>query len=229
MADPKSSPLNTDDNCDAPPVRHLKEAIASGTHWYIALLEAVAIWTSSQETYNGRHYQYLIAGEAFDWLLLAERLCEEIGDLVAEEEKVNLLFGRPPLELSREEFRALIGPEKYQAHLNYFYGVAVEQALHIAVETDMAKELAGRLGRKDGQGDAFYRIYGSSESMLLEQFQLERGLTEGEDMTFTMFKEFTYWLFKYRVKNCDSSRLASDTKKALEQLVLMRSTEGAGR
>ncbi len=229
MADHKSSPLNTDADCDAPPVQHLKKAIASGTHWYIALLEAVAIWTSSQETHNGRHYQYLIAGEAFDWLLLAERLCDEIGDMVADEEKVNLLFGRPPFELSREEFRALIGPEKYQAHLNYFYGVAVEQALHIAVETDITKELAGRVGRKDSQGDAFCRIYGSGESMMLEQFQLERGLTEGEDMTFAMFKEFTYWLFKYRVKNCDSCRLASDTKKALDQLAQMRGTEGASR
>jgi hypothetical protein len=31
-------------------------------------------------------------------------------------------------------------------------------------------------------------------------------------------KEFTYWLFKYRLKHGDPARVASDTKKALEWL-----------
>jgi len=31
-------------------------------------------------------------------------------------------------------------------------------------------------------------------------------------------KEFTYWLFKYRLKHCDKARVASDTKKALDWL-----------
>ncbi|GAJ03845.1 unnamed protein product, partial [marine sediment metagenome] len=30
--------------------------------------------------------------------------------------------------------------------------------------------------------------------------------------------EFTYWLFKYRLNHCDKARVASDTKKGLEQL-----------
>ena len=55
-------------------VDELKAAIAGGKHWYIALLEAIGLWTTAEETHNGRLYRYLIAGEAFDWLLLAERL-----------------------------------------------------------------------------------------------------------------------------------------------------------
>ena len=31
-------------------------------------------------------------------------------------------------------------------------------------------------------------------------------------------KEFTYWLFKYRLKRCEKARIASDTKKALDYL-----------
>lgn len=220
MTEHNSLPL--DANSDAPPVPRLKQAIAGGTHWYLALLEAVAAWTSVQETCKGRHYQYLIAGEAFDWLLLAERLMEEINGLVPDEERGNLLFGRPPIELSREEFRAAIGPEKYQAHLNYFYGIEVEQALHIAVEADIAKEQTARVGRRASHGDVFERIYGFNESTLLRRFRTERGLPDSDDMTLTGFKEFTYWLFKFRVKNCDSARVASDTKKALEQLSRMR-------
>ncbi|GAI16526.1 unnamed protein product, partial [marine sediment metagenome] len=50
-------------------IRYLEQAIVSGKHWYIALLEAIGLWTTAEETHNGRHYRYLIAGEAFDWLL----------------------------------------------------------------------------------------------------------------------------------------------------------------
>lgn len=200
-------------------IRHLKQSIADGKkHWYVSLLEAIALWTLSEETYKGRYYRYLIAGQAFDWFLLAERLCQEIDTLIPEDEKVDLLFGKPPIELSREEFRAIIGNEKYQAHLNYFYGVEVEQALHLAVEMDIEKELHGSIRRRSFGDDIFQRIYGLSESILLERFREESGLPQSEDITLTELKEFTYWLFKYRVENCDSSRVASDTNKALKQL-----------
>jgi len=206
------------DNSDAEAIRHLKQSIADGKHWYIALLEAIALWTLSEEMYDGHHYQYLIAGQAFDWLLLAERLCQEIDNLIPEEEKINLFFGKPPIELSPEEFKALIGSEKYQAHLNYFYGIVVEQALHLAVEMDIEKEQHGNIRRRDSQSDVFQRIYGSSESVLLERFRQEKSYPQSNNIKLTELKEFTYWLFKYRVENCDSSRVASDTKKALKQL-----------
>ena len=57
-------------------IEHLKEAVASGQHWYLALLEAIGLWTLSEEVYRGQLRRYLIAGEAFDWLLLVERLGE---------------------------------------------------------------------------------------------------------------------------------------------------------
>ena len=45
---------------------------------------------------GGRTYRYLVGGEAFDWLLLAERLCDEIEDLIPDDEREALLFLRPP-------------------------------------------------------------------------------------------------------------------------------------
>ena len=63
-------------------IRHLEEAIAQGKHWFIALLEAIGLWDKVEDSYDGRHYHYLIAGEAFDWLLLAQRLLEEVSHLI---------------------------------------------------------------------------------------------------------------------------------------------------
>ena len=49
-------------------------------------------WMLPEETDGGRLYRYFIAGEAFDWLLLAERLCVEVRDLVPEEPVETLLL-----------------------------------------------------------------------------------------------------------------------------------------
>src|SRR5262245_36161989 len=56
-------------------ILQLKQAIFSGIPWHLALLQAIGHWTKPVEIYQERTYQYMIQGEAFDWLLLAERLC----------------------------------------------------------------------------------------------------------------------------------------------------------
>ena len=126
---------------DTEAIRHLEQAIISGKHWYIALLEAIGLWKAAEETHNGRTYRYLIAGEAFDWLLLAERLCEIVDGLLPGDEKTALLFyGKPPLDLTIDKFKELIGSSKYHQYLNYFYGITTEEALIRAVQEEVRKE-----------------------------------------------------------------------------------------
>ena len=205
---------------DSEAIRHLKAAIAQGKHWYIALLEAIGLWDKTEETYNGRHYRYLIANEAFDWLLLAERLLEEVGHLVLEEEIIDLIFcGKAPIVVSTEEFRQFIGEAKYNAHLNYFYGIVVEEALLLAVEEKVRKEQ--HVYALDGNHItelAYEQIYDATMTALLRIFKQEKGYPQRKSMELTECKEFTYWLFKLRVKICDKARVASDTRKGLEWL-----------
>ncbi len=200
------------------PIQHLKQSIAEGKHWYLALLEAIGLCTVPEEDFNGRHYKYLIAGEAFDWLLLAERLSLEIDGLVPEEERIALLFGKPPIEISPKQFKELIGNAKYRAFLNYFYGITVEQVLQLAVEMEIDKEEHARVRRYDSRDKAFQRIYASTEIDLLERFQRQKNYPRSDTITLRELDEFTYWLFKYRFDNSDSSRVASDTRKALKLL-----------
>jgi len=202
-------------------IRHLKQAIAQGEHWYIALLEAISLWTTAEEDYNGRRYRYLIGGEALDWLLLAERLCQEVDYLIPEDELTALLFfGKPPLEVDSEQFRHLVGEDKYRAHLNYFYGVTVEEALLLAAEEEALKEQRVSPFNDNGHSveEAYERIYGATMAALLKRFRREKHYPQLHSMGFGDLKEFTYWLFKYRLKECDKARVASDTKKALNEL-----------
>jgi hypothetical protein len=203
---------------DARAIEHLKQAVAGGKHWYIALLEAIKLWKSAEEDYHDRHYRYLIDGEAFDWLLLAERLSDEISQSIPEKERINLLFfDLPPLELTREEFKKLIGSVKYRAYLNYLYGVLVEENLISAVVDEIRKErlASGLKKHEDILDKAYHRIYGDNQQSLLDSFRKEKRHPKRKSMTLSELKEFTYWLFKYRIKKCDKSRVASDTKKAL--------------
>src|SRR3990170_3801783 len=174
------------------PIQYLRSSVAAGDHWYLALLKTMARWDQAEEVVGGRRYRYLIGGEAFDWLLLAERLVEELDGTVCADEWQALLFhGRPPLEIDEEEFQALIGTPKYQAYLNYLYGVVVEEALQLAVEEEVAKEQHAQVwsaAHIDG-ANVYQRIYGHSLEDLRTEFQRERGLEQSDKIDYLQFKE----------------------------------------
>ena len=208
-------------HADLEAIRQLRQAVADGKHWYTALLEAIGLWSSGEEVHRGQHYRYLIGNEAFDWLLLAERLCLEIDGAFSEDEKADLLFfGVPPIDLPQKEFKRLIGEAKYRAYLNYLYGVTVEEALVAVVEEEIYRERKCFVNCQDGvvQQEAYHRVYGADLATLLGWFRQEKGNPVGNSMTLCEQKEFVYWLFKYRLDHCDKARVASDTKKALQWL-----------
>ena len=69
-------------------------------------------------------------------------------------------------------------------------------------------------------------LYATSRSLgfdidyrkLLSSFQKERKLAETDGLDLTELKEFTYWLFKLRVRSLEGARVASDTRKGLAAL-----------
>jgi hypothetical protein len=202
-------------------LRILRQDIVSGKNWYLALLEAVGNWNKTEETIDSRVFHYLIGGEAFDWLVLAERLCLAIDGIIPENEKVELLFnGKAPVNLTTEEFQKLIGGKKYRQHLNFFYGITVEEALFLSVQDEVRKERMSAIFHKDNDQteEVYRRIYGNTHEELLREFRRGKGYQMRNNTTITEIKEFTYWLFKYRLERCEKPKVASDTKKAMRYL-----------
>jgi len=201
---------------------NLCQEVTDGKPWFIALLQAIARWPLPEETVGKRHYRYLVGSEAFDWLLLAERLCEAVGDLIPREEHEPLVFfGQLPLDLNEEEFRRLMGHAKYRAHLNYLYGVTLEELLQLVIEDDVCKEQRSRVWEDNHLSvdeEACQRLYGCPRQDLLCQFRQEQGIADDTTISLTEAKEFTYWLFKYRLRYCDPAKVASDTRRALSML-----------
>jgi hypothetical protein len=198
-------------------IRAMRESVAAGDqHWFHALAQAIREWPLAEEDVGGRTYRYLVAGEAFDWLLLAERLCEELDGLAPPGEVEQLIFhGRLPEAVESEDLQQLLGA-KYRAHLNFIYGVRVEAALQLAVQAEVQKEHLSAIW-ENGHGDdeAFKRIYGDARSEMLARYQTELALPASDSITLHDLAEFTYWLFRTRVQNSDPARVASDTRKGL--------------
>ncbi len=206
---------------DADAIRYFRDSVNAGEHWYIALLGSMGRWTSAREERDERIYNYLIDGEAFDWLLLAERLCGAVDCVIPEKERNDLLFyGIPPLELDPQEVKKLIGSRKYGQYLNYFYGVTVEEGIHLAVQEEIEKErrLRGFRTHADATDEAFLRVYTETRESLLKEFRREKKISHRKNISLAELKEFIYWLFKYRLKRCEKARIASDTSKALRYL-----------
>jgi hypothetical protein len=216
---------------DAEAISYFRQALTAGRPWYSSLLAAIGLWASAEEVYHDRAYQYLIDGEAFDWLLLTERLCEAADGLLPEDEKDALLFrGVPPEELTAAEVRGLIGDAKYRQYLNFFYGVTVEEALLLAVQAEVEKERRVRgFQGGDATDEVYLRIYGVDREALLKCFRQEKGLPMLKSTGLAEMKRFTYWLFKYRVKRCEKAKIASDTKKALDFLRRQWQHKGVSR
>ncbi len=204
-------------------VEHLRRELEAGRPWADALLEAVALWTAPEEEYLGRHFTYLVQDEAFDWLLVAERLLMEVPGAVPEREQEKLLFhGELPAHVTDQHLKRRLGVEKYRGHLNFFYGVVVEEALMQAVELEALKEGRAR-GFTQGRGvdeQVAQQLYGGTYGSLLQQCQGEEGHRHHRRLTLGEWKAFVYWLHKLRLKRSDQARAASDTSKGLRQLRL---------
>ena len=170
--DSNSSTTNSDSRLLA--VEHLNAALTEGRDWPEALLEAMVLWTAPEEVYGGRTYNYFIAGEAFDWLLLAERLLNESRDVVPEDEVETLIFeGRFPDRFDTERIPELLGGDKYRGYLNYHYGVTVEEALQLACEMELRKRDTsnGVRYRTAYAEQVFPLIYRKSREELLRMFR----------------------------------------------------------
>ena len=197
----------------------------AGAPWFDALLDCIHDWESPRETFDGREYVYLIEHEAFDWLLLAERICDSAppGLLPPHEVEALLVDESPPTPLSEIEFQERLGTAKYWAHLNFLYGVRVEQALHLAMERVLQKERSGMSfshARDELDGDVFGRIYGARQPDLLREFRAaaNRADADPERIEHAEWQAFTYWLFRRRLERQDPARVASDTRQGLEML-----------
>ena len=214
-------------------ITHLKSTIAPSTgDWKLTVLETIAKWPLASENLAGEQLDYLIGGEALDWRLLAQRLLNECGSDIDDDTWWDWLTDPVVFAGFEEpEFMRAVGVDKFRAHLSYFYGVTVEQALLAAVEEEIThrRVAAGRQLSDSSMELAYETLYGNTRDQLWEVFKIETGVEaarEGwrhrDEHSLGSEDAFTYWLFKLRMERSDPAKIASDTRKGLAKLERMR-------
>ncbi len=210
----------------------LKKEVQDGNDWVYSLMDAIGRWSITEEMYRGKRFRYFIAGEAFDWQLLAQRLCSSINGLIPQKEKEDLLIsGVLPDRFKTESIANLIkkraGHAKYRGFLNYYYGVIVEEAIQHVAEHEVEKRNIARCAKyaSNAKGQAFERMYGHEVDQLVNMYKSETGTKYSKGLSLTQHREFTYWLFQLRLKNSDKAKIASDTNKGLNYLGRVSTSE----
>ena len=204
-------------------IHSLRSSIKNGIYWPQALIQTMGSWSLPDETFKAREYTYLIHGECFDMLLLAERLLVELQDLISSSDIENLLFKSEfPSDFDLSTLKSEIGITKYRGHVNFFYGVIVEEILQYTVEQEVEKRFySNGMGEiKNPNDKTFEQLYKSTFNDLYIKFCSDTSRAKSQKSYFNDYIGFTYWLFKYRVNISDGAKIASDTQKALRHIVI---------
>ncbi|MCY3747764.1 MAG: hypothetical protein OXG64_00580 [Chloroflexi bacterium] len=203
----------------ADPLRRFDAELEAGSHWYLAALRACGQWRLADEVHQGRRLTYLVAREALDLVLLIDRIASTRRDAVPRAERDEFRFhGRPPIYVTGDAFAGALGAARFNAYLNYFYGVDVEEAVVHAVELEAGK--AHPLDR--GAVDVYLLVYGKTLAELLGAYRAARGLKDDGRVRWTDWKDFTYWCFRWRLQTQVPARIASDTRKGIALLQRLR-------
>ncbi|MYD93326.1 MAG: hypothetical protein F4Y02_06475 [Chloroflexi bacterium] len=201
------------------PLRRFDLELEAGSHWYLAALRACGEWRLADEVHQGRRLTYLIAGEALDLVLLIDRIASTRRDAVPRAERDELrIQGRPPIYVPGDAFADALGATRFNAYLNFFYGVDVEEAVVHAVELEASK--AHPLDR--GAVDVYLLVYGKTLAELLGAYRAARRLKDDGRVRWTDWKDFTYWCFRWRLRTQVPARIASDTRKGIALLQRLR-------
>ena len=113
------------------------------------------------------------------------------------------------------EFRRYIGDERFNAHLNFFYGVTIERATILAKFIQLTKfvRTSGLFPERIAmQNRTFKDLYGGGVRTLFTEFTLSHGPNPPRGLS----HQFVYWLFKHRLAHSEPAKVASDTKLGLE-------------
>ena len=103
--------------------------------------------------------------------------------------------------------------------------MVLEECLILTVEDEVRKDMrgSGRANLDDMGDEPFLRIYAKTRSNLVKEFRRDMGHSLRRiSFNLGQYKEFLYWLFKLRIRYWDPARVASDTRKALASMLLLR-------
>ena len=194
-------------------IQELKSKIENGINWEKAVVDCISNWDIREEFYRGYKYKYWINNEAFDWMTLTERLGSAIKSYLNKKKYHELIFtGLLPNKSSYDYMKKVISKNKLSQMRNFYYGIIIEDLIYIQKSQQYLKNSLYATNKYDG----YEEIYGKNINLLFQQFAKNIKFTKQSKINLYTYKEFIYWLFKFRIQNTDKTKVASDTNLSIK-------------
>ena len=172
---------------------------------------------------DNKIHKTFILGEAFNWKLSLKHYYSEFENLCEIDDFLFIPYEFNQKE--RDQIKRIMGTKLYSAHLNYFYGIVVENAIREILRLEIEK----KRGYHDYGNyfeineEVFSLIYRKKNKELWSEFCSYKRL--GSKSYYVPSKiysleydSFTYWLSKKRIKLCTPELNASLISRGLNYL-----------
>tara|TARA_B100001996_G_scaffold362364_1_gene329812 strand:+ start:631 stop:1275 length:645 start_codon:yes stop_codon:yes gene_type:complete len=194
-------------------IQELRNEVSHGENWQKSIAKYIGLWTKKEEFYRGYKYIYLIDGEALDWLTLTERLVSSIKSYINKEEYHYVsTSGLLPDQEIYKHIKKIIPKKVLSQMRNFYYGIIIENLIYNYKILEYEKNT---IVTEDNDQRFYEEIYNKPLEVLSQMFYKEKKLINKNKLNFHELKLFSYWLFKYRLKHSDKTKMAHETNKAL--------------
>tara|TARA_Y100001970_G_scaffold225688_1_gene278739 strand:- start:18142 stop:18807 length:666 start_codon:yes stop_codon:yes gene_type:complete len=185
-------------------------------------LKIIGKWPVKTEIINNIEYKYWIDDEAFNWHLLATRI---IFSLNEETNKKPLnAFLHSTYLLPGSDQRKIINlfpPDKYRAHLNFIYGVVLEEVIICFNEMEKNKDIINQFHASDAINAVYLDLYGYNFSEFKRIYEFEKKIKLDKFDSLYSYYDFLYWSWKYRIKKSTPEKIAYDSQSGINFLINM--------
>tara|TARA_B100000575_G_scaffold73886_1_gene57566 strand:+ start:351 stop:974 length:624 start_codon:yes stop_codon:yes gene_type:complete len=163
----------------------------------------------------------LIFNESFNWKAVLLPILKIKYDL-----ETIIDFYKETIKLGNQfKLKSLMPSRLYSAHLNYYYGVLVEQSIREIKRKDFEKEknILSKSSFDSIDNEIFIFLYGKSKLNLWKEFSLNFRLKSKSYYVPSKIycnesDNFDYWLSKRRILRCTRELNASLLSRGLEYL-----------
>ena len=195
-------------------IQELRNEVSRGENWQKSIAQYIGLWTEEEEFYRGYKYIYLIDDEALDWLTLTERLVSSIKSYITKEEYNYVsTSGLLPDKDIYKYIKETIPKKKLSQMRNFYYGIIIENLIYNYKILEYQKNT---IVVEDNDQKFYEEIYNKPIEVLYEMFYKEKKTINKNKLNFHELKLFSYWLFKYRLKHSDKTKMAHETNTALK-------------
>ena len=195
-------------------IQELRNEVSRGENWQKSIAQYIGLWTEKEEFYRGYKYIYLIDDEALDWLTLTERLVSSIKSYITKEEYNYVsTSGLLPDKDIYKYIKETIPKKKLSQMRNFYYGIIIENLIYHYKILEYQKNT---IVVEDNDQKFYEEIYNKPIEVLYEMFYKEKKTINKNKLNFHELKLFSYWLFKYRLKHSDKTKMAHETNTALK-------------